>query len=197
MIDSGGPHNIREAPDNLITRRPFEFRRSDWQSGFFLQMTKSNSQWLEEQRSALYCRGKTGIDQLPPHYSLQGGMAGTIAALFAYRHEEEKMRKVYYLAGLIDCLINQINPILRTAMLRDVYNKVQRLRGELGVRWPGALDQVLLPIDGLFYNEMEYKHRLATAETLKALYNVIEEETQEMFDILSLQYVFYCPYRRA
>ena len=197
MADAHGPENIKQAPDNIIVRDPFEFRRSDWQSGFFLQMTKRNSEWLEEQRYTLFSQGKTGIGQLPPHYSLQGGLAGTIGALFTYRHEEEKMRKVYFLVGLIDCLINQVNPILRTVMLRDLYNKVQQLRTELGVRWAGTLDHVLLPIDGIFFNEMEYKRHLATASTLKALYGVIEEGTQEMFDILSVEYVFYCPYRKV
>jgi len=103
---------------------------------------------------------------------------------------------VYYLAGLVDCLINQINPILRTAMLRDLFNKVQQLRNELAVRWPGTLDHVLLPIDMALFNEMEYKRNLATAKTLKSLYKTIEDGTQEMFDILSLEYAFYCPYPR-
>ncbi len=197
MNDSDSPQEIKGAPDNIIVQRPLEFRWSDWQSGFFMQMTRKSSAWLEEQRHALHAQGKTGVAQLPPHHSLQGSMVGTIGALFAYRHDEEKMRKVYYLAGVVDCLINQVNPVLRTAMLRDMYNKVARLKNELGVKWAGPLDQVLLPIDGIFFNEMEYKRRLATAETLKALYGVIEEGTQEMFDILSHEYVFYCPYRKV
>jgi len=197
MVGARGPQNVGQAPDNIIVKDPFEFRRPDWQSAFFLQMTKKNSKLLEEQRNIFFSQGKLGIKELPPHYSLQGGVAGTIGALFLYRNEEEKMRKVYYLAGLVDCLINQVNPILRTAMLRDMYNRVQRLRAELGVRWVGTLDHVLLPIDGIFFNEMEYKQRLATARTLKALYGVIEEGTQEMFDILSLEYVFYCPNRKV
>ncbi|MBW2021581.1 MAG: hypothetical protein JRI51_01690 [Deltaproteobacteria bacterium] len=185
-----------KAPDNIIVKEPLEFRSADWQLGFFIQMTKRQSEWLEEQRNSLHKQGKKGINQLPPHHCLQGGVAGTIGALFAYRHDEEKMRKVYYLAGLVDCLINQINPILRTAMLRDLFNKVQQLRNELAVRWPGTLDHVLLPIDMALFNEMEYKRNLATAKTLKSLYKTIEDGTQEMFDILSLEYAFYCPYPR-
>ncbi|RLB21101.1 MAG: hypothetical protein DRG76_09720 [Deltaproteobacteria bacterium] len=186
----------KAAPDNLIVKQPLEFRRADWGLGFFIQMTRRQSEWLEAQRNALYSEGKEGIRQLPPHYSLQGGVANTIRALYTYRHKEEQMRRVYFLAGLVDCLINQVNPILRTAMLRDLYNKVQDLRAELSVTWHGTLDQVLLPIDSAFFNELEYRHSLATAQTLKALYTAIEEGTRQMFDILSLEYVFYCPYRR-
>ncbi|RLB43422.1 MAG: hypothetical protein DRH12_03000 [Deltaproteobacteria bacterium] len=183
--------------DNLIVKQPFEFRRSGWQSSFFIEMTKKQSESLEQQHNLLREQGREASIQLPPHHSLQGGVAGTIGALFAYRNDEAKMRDVYYLAGLVDCLINQVNPILRTAMLRDVFNKVHDLKNRLRVSWSSTLDHVLLPIDTVFFNEMEYRRNLATADTLKALYKTIEDGTQEMFDILSSEYVFYCPHRQT
>ena len=103
------------------------------------------------------------------------------------------MREIYYLAGLVDCMINQVNPILRTDLLRDLYKKVFQMKEKLGVQWHGPLDQVLLPLDFHFHNESEYRAALNNARTLKELYSTIKEGTEEMFDILSFEYVFYCP----
>jgi hypothetical protein len=172
-------------PDNLITSRPWEFRKAYWRSIHFLQMLKSKSAKVES------CGEKT--DNLPPHFSLKGGMAHTIQAMYAHRESEERMKEVYYLAGLVDCMINQVSPILRTDILRSMYKKVFEMREEYGVSWYGPLDQVLLPIDSWFYNDPEYRSALRNAGTMKELYLTIRKGTDEMFDILSLEYVFYCP----
>ena len=184
-------------PDNIITEKPFEFRRSDWGSGQFIQMLKSQSERLEKERKTRYGKGSGKAAQLPAHFSLSGGLASTIRALFSYREDEEKMREVYYLTGLMDCLINQVNPILRTALIRDVYRRFYELKNKLGVNWFGPLNQVLLPIDSVFFNELEYRKNVSTAATLKDLYWAIERGTQDMFDVLSHEYVFYCPGQRG
>ena len=128
---------------------------------------------------------------IPAHFTLKGGMAFTIRAMYIHRGKEEKMREIYYLAGLVDCMINQVNPILRTDLLRDLYKKVFLMKEELNVHWHGPLDHVLLPIDSRFHNESEYRAALIRARTMKELYLAIMEGTEEMFDILSFEYVFY------
>ncbi len=172
-------------PDNLITRRPWEFRKAYWRTVHFLQILKSRSAKLES------CGEKA--NNLPPHFSLKGAMADTIRAMYAHRESEERMREVYYLAGLMDCMINQVSPILRTDILRSMYKKVFEMREEYGVNWYGPLDQALLPIDSWFYNDSEYRSTLRNAGTMKGLYLAIRKGTDKMFDILSLEYVFYCP----
>ena len=137
--------------------------------------------------------GKKDISTLPPHFVLDGGLAYTIRAMYANRTNEKKMRDIYYLTGLMDCMINQVNPVLRTDLLRDMYKKVFALKNELKVHWFGPLDHVLLPIDKHFYDESEYRSGLVRARTLKALYQTIKEGAEEMFDVFSLEYVFYCP----
>ena len=67
------------------------------------------------------------------------------------------------------------------------------MREALEIHWYGPITQILLPIDSLFYNEFEYKASLTGADTMKDLYRAIREGADEMFDILSLEYVFYCP----
>jgi len=120
-------------------------------------------------------------------------MQSTIKGIFAHRDLEDKMRDVYFLAGLIDCMINQINPVLRTALLRDMYKKVFRMKKDLGITWYGPLNHVLLPIDSRLFDVLTYRDALAVAGNMKALYEKIREGTTEMFDTLSANYIFYFP----
>ncbi len=99
------------------------------------------------------------------------------------------------MAGLIDCMINQVNPLLRTDLIRDMYKKVITHKKELNISWYGQLDQVLFPVDDQFYSSRKYRQTLARAKTMKELYDLIREGIDEMFDILSLEYVFYSPGR--
>lgn len=191
IIDIGS--RSQGLPDNLISSKPWEFRKADWATGHFIQMLRSQSTRLENRRKEIQGKGEKGIGDLPSHFSLKGGMAFTIRALFIYRENEKKMREVYYLAGLVDCMINQVNPVLRTDLLRDLYRKVFLMKEKLKVHWYGPLDQVLLPIDFQFHNESEYRSSLRNALSMKELYHTIQEGTEEMFDILSFEYVFYCP----
>lgn len=187
-------HKRRGRPlDNLITRTPWEFRWADWKVTHFVQMLKSQSSQLESHREAVRASGATGVWQVPSHFPLKGGLTHTIRALWANRHCELKMREIYHLTGLMDCMINQVNPVLRTDLLRDLYKKVFALKASLMVNWYGPLDQVLLPIHPQLYNESAYRSAIAMAPTMKDLYAIIERETAEMFDILSHEYVFYCP----
>jgi hypothetical protein len=184
-----------EPPDNLIAIEPWEFRKADWESKHFIQMLKSQSSKLEAHRKELHLRGDKGVWHLPSHFTLRGGMAYTIRAIYMNRNNEGRMRDTYYLAGLIDCMINQVNPLLRTDLIRDMYKKVNLLKNELGINWYGELDQVLFPLDEQYYSAVEYRQALSSARSMKDLYHLIREAMDEMFDILSLEYVFYSPGR--
>ena len=182
-----------ESPDNVITLKPMEFRKAYWETTRFIQMSRSSSDRMEHHRRQTVEQGDEGVWQLPPHFVLTEGMAHTIRAMYVYRTEEKRMREVYYLMGLVDCMINQVNPILRTDLIRAMYKEVFKIREDLKIHWHGPITQILLPIDSVFYNESEYKISLTKAETMQGLFKAIREGTGEMFDILSLEYVFYCP----
>jgi hypothetical protein len=184
---------LRKSPDNLICLRPWEFRRAAWETTHFVQMLRSLSAKLERNEYDNQKRGSQGIGHLPAHFSLKGGMAYTIRAMYSNREDEGKMREVYYLMGLMDCMINQVNPILRTDLLRAMYKKVFTMKEKLNIHWYGPLDHVLLPIDCQFHNGLEYRSSLNRARTMKALLQAIRKGTDHMFEILSLEYVFYFP----
>lgn len=169
-----------------ISRKPWEFRRALWQTPEFVQMLRSSADQMEASGS------QSPI--LPPHFSLRGGTACTIRAMYANRGEEEKMRETYYVVGLTDCMINQVNPVLRTDILRAMYKKVFAMKEALNIHWSGTLDQVLLPIDHRLFDSLTYGTSIRRAGTMRELYRVIRRGTDEMFDILAREYVFYRPW---
>ncbi|MDQ1336056.1 MAG: hypothetical protein QG552_3006 [Thermodesulfobacteriota bacterium] len=173
-------------PDNLITSGPWEFRRACWRTPFFTQMLRPLAEKLDPS-------GEPAAS-IPPHFTLNRGVACTIQAMYAIRRDEMRMRQTYYLVGLTDCMINQVNPVLRTDILRAMYKKVFAMKADFNIHWHGSLDQVLLPIDSRFYDDAAYRSTIRSAATLKALYRTIRDGTDEMFDILSLEYIFFCPW---
>jgi len=173
-------------PEKLISSEPWEFRRAGCENSYFIQILRSHLVGSERVRRDL---------PQSPHYVLKGGMAHTIHSVYSYRNSKEKMRELYYLAGLIDCMINQVSPLLRTDLIRDIYRKVTTLKRVLAVNWYGHMDQVLLPVDDRYFSWIEYREGLLGAKTMKDLYLLIREGTERMFDVLSSEYVFFTPGR--
>jgi hypothetical protein len=158
---------------------------------------KSQSERLEKHRDEVTIKGGKGAWHLPNHYTLKGGMFYTVQGLYRYRGSEREMREVYYLAGLVDCMINRVSPLLRTDLLRDIYRRVVEMKSALKMNWYGQMDQVLFPLDDHLYSMDDYQRSLAGAGSMKTLYRFIGDGTNEMFDILSLEYAFYTPGRSA
>ena len=171
--------------DDLITAEPWEFRRAPWKSSYFIQIGRAD--WHGRNSLA------SGPPGFPPHYILKDSLADTILGLYAFRNDAEKMKKGYYLAGLIDCLINQVNPLLRTFLINDIYKKISLFKSDLNLNWYGHIDRVLLPIDPQLYNQEKYRKGVSSSRSMKELYNSIRQGTEEMFEILSLDYIFFTP----
>jgi hypothetical protein len=183
----------RRPPDNIITPRPLEFRGAGWNSTDFVLMRRLESIKLEKTRGENLRDGLPGVSALPPHFVLRGSMGCTVRGLYLHKDNEKSMRDVYYLAGLVDCMINQVSPLLRTDVIRDLYRKISVLKRTLNVNWYGPIDQVLFPIDGHLYNEGEYRHALSEARSLRQLYAAVRDGVEDMFAVLSGEYVFYTP----
>ena len=180
-------HNRRKVPsEGLIVPEPWRFRKGLWRTSRFVQMRSRLAEPLEYKSE--------GLATPPPHFSLRGGMSFTIRSMYVNRGDEKKMREVYYLVGLTDCMINQVHPLLRTDLLWAMYKKIFSMKEALNVHWHGNLDQVLLPLDLEFFDDISYRASLTKAETMKELYEAIREGTDEMFDILSLEYTFFSPW---
>lgn len=179
---------LHKKPDvkqgDLITARPWEFRRAQWKSSHFIQVAKAD--WRPN-------NPESGPSVIPPHFVLKGSLADTILGIYSHRNNSDRMKEAYYLAGLIDCLVNQVNPLLRTFLINDIYKKISRLKELLNLNWYGHIDMVLLPIAPPLYKLEKYREGITSSRTLKDLYTLIRKGTEEMFDILSQEYVFFTP----
>jgi len=140
------PVRHQERESNIIAARPLEFRKACRPSTYFIQIPRTRTQEFEA-----HCRwdwaGAAPVAGICRGWELRCGQERTIRYLFINRENEESMHRVYYLAGLVDCMINQINPLLRTDLLRGLYKEVFALKRALDMDWSGRLDKVLLPIE--------------------------------------------------
>ena len=181
-------------PDNVVTLRPLEFRRGDWHMGAAMMVKREESVRYEMHRLEAFARqGHTHVAQVPNHFSLDDGYYYTLIGLFRYRGDEALMRRVYRLAGWMECVTNAPSPILRTDLLRRFYKSILEEREALNIVWRGNVRYFLFPIHVEYYNPNLLVHRVSRTESLKDLYEVIEEETNRQFDVLAEHYVFYLP----
>jgi len=182
--------------DNLIVLEPLEWRRADWLTGYILLCTRTESERFEAHRlEACRVKGHQHIASVPNHFRLDEGYHFTAMGLFHHRHDEVAVRRVYYLAGLMEAVTNAPSSILRTDLLRRVYQAILEERERLGVLWRGQVRHFLLPLHPGYYNPTLFFHRIGSAESLKDLFQVIQAETNAQLDILARFYVFYLPER--
>jgi hypothetical protein len=180
--------------ENLITPKPLEWRRGDWLTGHALLCTRRESERFEAHRlEACQVEGHRHIGFVPNHFRLDEGYYYTVLGLFRHRGDEATMRRVYYLAGLMESVTNAPSPILRTDLLRRVYQSILEERNSLKVIWRGHVRHFLLPLHTEHYNSNIFYHHVVGAESLKDLYQEIRTETDTQFDILAQHYVFYVP----
>ncbi len=186
----------RRPRENLIVSHPLEFRRGDWQSGYAMLCTKGESARYEAHReTVLSAPGHQHVAFVPNHFTLDDGCHYTTLGLFRYRNDEAMMRRVYRLAGWMECVTNAPSAILRTDLLRRFYKSILEEREALNLVWRGHVRFFLLPLHASHYNPNLFLHRVAMAESLKDLYEAIESETNAQFDALARSYVFYMPER--
>ncbi|HOV86392.1 MAG TPA: hypothetical protein PLM79_08520 [Syntrophobacteraceae bacterium] len=180
--------------DNLITATPLEFRRGEWHGGFTLMCTRRESARFEAHlEEALKTTGHRHVAIVPTHFTLDGGYHYTVLGLFRNRKDEGRMRRVYRLAGLMECVTNAPSPILRTDLLRRFYRSILEEREELNVVWRGNIRHFLFPLHPEFYNPNLFLHAVTNAESLKDLFEAVQAQTDTQFDLLTRNYVFYVP----
>lgn len=185
-------HRRRE--NNLITEEPLEFRRGDWRGGHAMLCSRKESQRYEAHRHEAFRQpGHSHLQFVPNHILLSDGYHYTLEGLFRHRRDPALMRRVYRLAGLMECITNASSPVLRTDLLRRFYEFILEERKQLQVVWRGNVHQFLFPLHPDHYNPNSFTNRIAAASSLKELYEGIEAETNRQFQILGDFYVFYLP----
>jgi hypothetical protein len=183
----------RDADDNLICRTPLEFRRGDWRKGRALQCLRSEAERYQAHRRQALAGGHNHLRFVPEHFSLLPGCESTLRGIYRWREREEAAREIYYLAGLMECVVNSTSALLRTDLLRSLYNTIMKLRGRLNMSWTGDSSQFLLPLHPHLYQRSNFFESIHRATTLKALYDTVKGETTAQFNLLAGEYVFYLP----
>ena len=189
------PFPRREA-SNLVADHPLELRRGDWNGGYGMLCVRGESLRYEDHRKeALHGRDHQHIRFVPEHFALSDGCHYTLQGLLRHRKDEALMRKVYRLAGLMECITGAPSAILRTDLLRRFYELILQEREALHVFWRGNVHKFLFPLHPDLYNPNLFTYRISLAGSLKELYENIEHETDTQFDILCQSYVIYLPIR--
>ena len=177
---------------NLIAISPLEFRRSEWLSGNAVLCTREESAKLEAQRRKS-TPDRPSITIVPNHIVLDGGCHYTCLWLFRFREDEKRMRRLYFLAGLMECITKAPSPVLRTDLVRRFFKIINEEREQLNVSWKGNARNFLLPLHAGHYEPNIFIDTISSAPSLKELLAGIEKETNSQFDILAGNYVFYVP----
>ncbi len=177
---------------NLIAVSPLEFRKGEWLSGSAILCTREESEKLETQRRKS-TPDKPLMTLVPDHQRLDGGYHYTCLWLFKLREDEKRMRRLYRLAGYMECATGAPSPVLRTDLVRRFFKIINEEREKLDVSWKGHIKSFLLPLRTEHYDPAVFMDAVGGAPTLKELLAGIEYETDSQFDILAANYVIYVP----
>ena len=178
---------------NIITANPLQMRWADWEGGNSILVLKEDAVKFELHRRAVLNGEHSHISYVPNHISIKNGMESTLNALLRYKEQPDKMQEIYFLAGLMECLINVPQPVLRTALIRSYYQKVFDLKNKLNVRWHSRATSFLFPMRTTHYSHTDFHKKLSEADTLQKLLGEIRQGVEEQFFILGKEYVFYIP----
>ena len=83
---------------------------------------------------------------------MDGGYHFTCLYLFRFRDDEKRMRRIYWLAGLMECVTKAPSPVLRTDLVRRFFKIIKQEREELNVSWKGNVRDFLLPLNAQHYD---------------------------------------------
>lgn len=182
--------------EHVICDTPLRLRWGDWATPHIVQVHVGSAALYEDHREECLEKGLDPSGEMPPHLTLDGGMRGTALAMLRFRNDEKRLLDVAYLAGLMECLINIPSPILRTDLIRRVYQEIETLGQTLGrLTWKGQAGHFMLPV----MEDAGNPHRLANAlsgvDNLQDFFNTVRRISHERHQSLAKTYVIYYPRR--
>jgi hypothetical protein len=184
---------IHRVPDNVIADKPWRFRRAEWATSQPLMCGLHQAAQFEDHRREVWRPGRPHVHELPLGVTLDAGQIITVQGVFRHLGHEENMRQVMYAAGLMEAMINYPSPILRTDLIRAVYQRLETLSRGLGVVWRGRSERFLPTLSPQLYHPNRLSGKLARINNLQVFYDTIREETDDQFDLVARHYVFYVP----
>ncbi|RJX28137.1 MAG: hypothetical protein C4525_17115 [Desulfarculus sp.] len=186
----GGPGR-----EHVITDQPMRLRWGPWRVSRVIQAHVGAAAVYEDFRADCLRAGRDPSAQMPPHFSLEGGLQDTALALLRHRADAQAQARVCYLAALLEALLNAPSPVLRSDLIRRVYQEVERLSAQLSLRWRGGESRFIPPVNQDAADPRRFERTVASLATLREFLETIQALSQERYQILSRDYVFYYPPR--
>lgn len=182
---------------HIITDSPYRLRWGDWRTANIIQVHVHMAAIYEDQRQEDLAQGRDPGGQMPPHFVLDGGMHETAQAILRHRQNEESLGLITYLAALMEALINMPCAILRTDMIRRVYQEVEILSNCLGLRWRSRAGHFLLPLNENALNPQMLEQRVGPLDNLQEFFRTYKEIAAACHQSLAKSYVIYFPRQRG
>lgn len=186
----GGPGR-----DHVITDQPLRLRWGPWRIGRIIQVHVGAAALYEDYRTDCLAGGKDPSAQMPPHFSLEGGLQDTALALLRHRRDARAQERVCYLASLLEALLNVPSAVLRSDLIRRVYQEVEELSAELSFRWRGGEGRFILPLMQDAADPRRFERTVASLTTLRQFLDTILDLSRARHRALARDYVFYYPPR--
>ena len=182
----------KDPAGHFITQKPFRFRRAEWETRTPAMVGLHQAALFEE-----HLEDSAGPDRqvsfVPPHVPLKGGLGQTVMALYNHRNDEVLMKQVYLLAGMMELATRLSHGLLRTDLIRRLFENIQNLSISLNLRWNSGKEGFLLPLPESLYPCSRLARNLEPARTFKELLHLLETETKAQFGLAAEHFVYYLP----
>jgi hypothetical protein len=179
--------------DHVITDTPMRLRWGDWRTSQIIQVHVSPAAAYEDQRAERLAAGLGTPGNMPVHYCLDQGMRDIALGLLRHRERADKQVQVIYLAALVETLLTAPCPILRTDLIRKVYQEVNLLSNRLGVHFSTSQARFIPPIHDDAQTPDFLARCVANIDNLQNFYCTLQGLAQSRHAILSKRYIIYFP----
>jgi len=170
-------------------------RWGPWRTGRVLLVHVRSAASYEEYREQRLAQGQDPSGHMPPHFSLEGGTQDIALAFLRHRADAAAQGRVSYLACLLEALLNSPSAILRTDLIRRVYQEVDQLSAELGFRWRGGEGRFIPPTNQDAADPHAFSRMVAPLSNLQDFFASLRDYGAQRYRSLSREYVFYFPPR--
>ncbi len=151
----------------------------------------------EDHRQECLEQGRDPSGQMPAHFSLEGSLQETALALLRHHQNAAALEEVTYLSLLMEALVNTPCPILRTDLIRRVYQEVDGLSQRLSLRWRGRAERFMLPLNEDALRPRALEQDLARVDNLQDFFNILRQTAAARYRSLAKGYVLYFPRHQA
>lgn len=188
------PPDPPEPPDDhIITQAPLRLRWGDWRVSRVIQVHVMAAANYEDYRQDCLAQGRDPSGQMPAHFSLEDSLADTAMGLLRHRNDPARLEEVTHLSLLMEALVNTPCPILRTDLIRRVYQEVDALSQRLGLRWRGRAERFMLPLNEDATRPRALEQALAQVDNLQDFFGILRETATARHNLLAKNYVLYYP----